>query len=756
MEDHHKSKAQLVEELSTLRKQLAAQADYQQLKEQQQIFSNAAASIPLAILITNSDGLIEYVNPSFSKKTGYTAEEILGKSPRIFQSGKTTREEYANLWETITAGTPWKGKLCNRKKNDEIYWVTISITPILNENNQITHYVAIEQDASGHLLSETTLEQEHLLLRTLIDNIPDQIFAHDRECRFILNNLSDAKILGVEDPAMLRGKSDMDFYPPELAQQFQADDRHVMDNNQPLRIDAEPSMTADGENRWVSTIKVPFHDTNGNVIGLVGVARDETKRKLAEDESFHARQMLQMVVDNIPMHVFWKDPNMVYLGCNQAFADDLGLSSPQEIVGKTDYDFSQNDVADYFRGEDQQIILSGIPKLGFESATTQPDGSEHWTRINKIPLHGREGEVIGLLFTSEDITDRVKSKREVELANEKLILSISDLEKRNREASLMRQMSDLLQISNERDEYYAIIKEFIPQLIPNTSGALFILSNSQSALDAKTTWGNTLQSDTTFSPNECWAMRRAQIYEGGDAKPGLNCRHIHKNYEGTYLEIPMMASGDMIGLLHFEQTDDECALNNIQNLAHTLADHLSLSFANLRLRESLRTQSIRDALTGLYNRRYMEETLTREIPRAQRKKMPVGIIMLDIDHFKQFNDTNGHEAGDMVLRELGALLQNNIRSEDIACRYGGEEFILILPETNQEVTALRAEKIHQAVKSMRVGYRKQPLGVVSVSLGVAVYPDHSENGQTLLKKADEALYQAKRNGRDQVVIASVE
>jgi diguanylate cyclase (GGDEF)-like protein len=152
----------------------------------------------------------------------------------------------------------------------------------------------------------------------------------------------------------------------------------------------------------------------------------------------------------------------------------------------------------------------------------------------------------------------------------------------------------------------------------------------------------------------------------------------------------------------------------------------------------------------------MEETLTHEIPRAERKKMPVGIIMLDIDHFKQFNDTNGHEAGDMVLRELGVLLQNNIRSEDIACRYGGEEFILILPETNQEVTALRAEKIHQAVKSMRVEYRKQPLGVVSVSLGVAVYPDHSENGHGLLKKADEALYQAKRNGRDQVVIASVE
>ena len=150
----------------------------------------------------------------------------------------------------------------------------------------------------------------------------------------------------------------------------------------------------------------------------------------------------------------------------------------------------------------------------------------------------------------------------------------------------------------------------------------------------------------------------------------------------------------------------------------------------------------------------MEESLSREIPRALRKNSPVGIIMLDIDHFKDFNDTNGHDAGDVVLREIGALLQGHIRGEDIPCRYGGEEFILILPEAKLDVTLHRAEQIREAIKLMRVEYRRRPLGIVTVSLGVAVFPDHSNTVAGILKKADEALYQAKNNGRDRVEVAS--
>ncbi len=754
MKENQKPKTQQFTGFSDLYQNVSVPDHQGQIEDQLRIFMCAVDQNPTAIMITNIDGIIEYVNPMFTEVTGYSFKEIVGKNPRVLKTDHTTAEEYASLWQTIKSGKNWHGKFYNRKKNGDFFWETISITPVINKMGGITHFVATMEDLTFRQVVEETLEKERRLLRAVVDNIPDQIFVHDRECRFVLNNLSDAHVIGVNDPALLQGKSDMDFYPPELAARYQENDRQVMETDQPLVVEEEPSVTASGQKRWVNAIKVPFHDNQGNVIGLVGIARDVTKRKLAEDELFKSRQMLQLVVENIPMLVYWKDNNLVYMGCNQAFASQMGLASPADIVGKTDFDLPWKASAPQFREEEQQIILTDSPTLGVEESSFRPGSAQVWGRTNKIPLHDRDGKVIGLLVTSEDITERRLAEQEIEKANEKLISWVSDLEIRNKEANLLRQMGDLLQVSNEREEYFTIIKEYIPQLFPYTSGALFIQNNSQSSVEAMTIWGDDLQSDIAFAPSDCWAMRRGQIYHGKSSKPGLSCRHIKKPFTGRYFEVPMMASGEMIGVLHIEESEESLPEENIMELAHTLADHLSLSLSNLKLRETLRIQSIRDALTGLFNRRYMEESLAREIPRAVRKKTPVGIIMLDIDHFRDFNNTYGHEAGNVVLREIGAQLQNHIRGEDITCRYGGEEFILILPEANQEVTVQRAERIREAIKSIRVEYHRQPLGVISVSLGVAIFPDHSTTVEGILEKADEALYKAKHNGRDRVEIAS--
>jgi len=753
MQDNHKTKTQLISELFELRQLLSSLNGHNPIEDQLQKYKCAVEQNPTSIMITDTNGVIEYVNPMFTEITGYSFNEAVGQTPRLLKSGQTSAEEYATLWKTIKSGESWHGKFYNRKKNGDLYWETISISPVSSPQGVITHFVAIKEDVTYRTLVEETLEKERRLLRAVVDNIPDQIFVHDRDCRFVLNNLSDARVLGVNDPSQLVGKSDMDFYPPELASRYQANDRLVMETDQPLIVEEEPSVTAGGQKRWVSAIKVPFHDNQGQVVGLVGIAHDVTNRKLAEEELFRSRQMLQLVVENIPMLAFWKDSNLVYMGCNQAFATQVGLASPADIVGKTDFDLPWKAYANQFREDDQRVIDSDTPKLGFEEPTLQPDSSQIWGRTNKIPLHDSNGKVIGLLVTSEDITERRLAEQEIEKANEKLISWVSDLEIRNQEANLLRQMGDLLQVSNEREEYYTIIKEYIPQLFPNTSGALFIQNNSQSSVEAMTVWGDALQSDSSFAPGDCWAMRRGQIYHGNGKKPGLNCRHIKRPFTGRYIEVPMMASGEMIGVLHIEEGEETLPEETIEDLAHSLADHLSLSLSNLKLRETLRIQSIRDALTGLFNRRYMEESLAREIPRAMRKNTPVGIIMLDIDHFRDFNNTYGHEAGDVVLREIGAQLQNQIRGEDITCRYGGEEFILILPEANHEVTVQRAEKIREAIKSIRVEYHRQPLGVISVSLGVAIFPEHSSTVEGILEKADEALYMAKHNGRDRVEIA---
>ena len=167
----------------------------------------------------------------------------------------------------------------------------------------------------------------------------------------------------------------------------------------------------------------------------------------------------------------------------------------------------------------------------------------------------------------------------------------------------------------------------------------------------------------------------------------------------------------------------------------------------------LRELSIRDPLTGLFNRRYLEEMLALEMIRAARKRYPIGIVMADIDHFKRFNDTYGHAAGDAVLVQVANFLRAHIRSSDVACRYGGEEFILILPEASLEITQMRAGHMREDIRHIHVQYKEKTLEAITLSLGVAVFPDHGSTNDAILGAADAAMYRAKRDGRDRVVVA---
>jgi diguanylate cyclase (GGDEF)-like protein len=190
-----------------------------------------------------------------------------------------------------------------------------------------------------------------------------------------------------------------------------------------------------------------------------------------------------------------------------------------------------------------------------------------------------------------------------------------------------------------------------------------------------------------------------------------------------------------------------------RQLAYTVVEQAGMALSNLKLREALREQSIRDPLTGLYNRRYMEEALKQQLSRLTRQLHPLGIIMIDIDHFKDFNDTYGHAAGDALLRELGQFLQRHIRGEDIACRYGGEEFTLIMPDALLEVAQQRAEQLRQKASQLRVQDAGQSHATITLSVGVAIYPQHGRTIETVLRAADDALYRAKQEGRDRVIVA---
>ncbi|MCT7951513.1 diguanylate cyclase [Ancylothrix sp. C2] len=331
---------------------------------------------------------------------------------------------------------------------------------------------------------------------------------------------------------------------------------------------------------------------------------------------------------------------------------------------------------------------------------------------------------------------------------------VKELSQANFEIRSLSRISDALQACLSLEEAYSVIPRLVQKLFPLHSGIIYTISASGNIVEAATTWGNNLASQLVFSPNDCWGIRCGRPHLFENTYSGLACSHFTQPLAEECYCVPMMAQGETLGLFYLQAPERGKFTEAKQQLALTVAEHIALALANLRLRETLKNQSIRDPLTGLFNRRYLEESLERELLRAERQKHSVGVIMIDIDHFKKLNDTYGHEAGDIVLQELAVFLQGSIRASDIACRYGGEEFTLILPEATMEVTKQRAEQLREGAKHLHVHYRRQPIGRITLSLGVASFPAQASSASAVLRAADEALYKAKSAGRDRVQIAS--
>jgi diguanylate cyclase (GGDEF)-like protein/PAS domain S-box-containing protein len=352
----------------------------------------------------------------------------------------------------------------------------------------------------------------------------------------------------------------------------------------------------------------------------------------------------------------------------------------------------------------------------------------------------------------EEMWERDQARRQLDEQNEKMVHQLTE---RSQRATLLAKMGELLQSCVSKDEVFAAALGFAPKIFPTSRGAIALLNPARSLAEVSGSWHNCQLPLQVFETASCWALRTGHphlVVAGDSTAP---CAHA-AGMKDTYLCIPILAQGEALGILHFQATDEFPLLQDAElPLKTTFAGQVGLSIANIRLREALRTQSIRDPLTGLYNRRYLTETLDREIRRAVRAEQSLGVLMLDLDHFKKFNDTYGHDAGDTVLRETASVLSKSIRVEDTVCRFGGEEFVVILPTADLNAAHGRAERIRSKLHDLTVIHQGQSLGTITVSVGVAALPLHGITPQALLEAADAALYRAKDEGRDRVVDADV-
>jgi diguanylate cyclase (GGDEF)-like protein len=312
------------------------------------------------------------------------------------------------------------------------------------------------------------------------------------------------------------------------------------------------------------------------------------------------------------------------------------------------------------------------------------------------------------------------------------------------QVEILFDMADTLQSAVDYEDAQAVLRATARRLLPQLSGKLYVFNNSRDRLDLIAQWGEAERLLQPIGPSTCWALKRgkAHLNHGGDG--ALRCEHFEGDLET--LEMPMMARGEVYGLLSFSSGDaarpDE--IRESGKIISALADAMSLALSNLSLREKLRNQALRDPLTGLYNRRYMEDMLERFVGLAARKDSALAVVMIDLDHFKRLNDQHGHLLGDAVLRAVAGSISGTLRETDVACRYGGEELIVLLPDCDMEAAARKAEEIRRAIECLSGAHGVE----ISASLGVAALPSSAASVSELVKAADAALYEAKSAGRN--------
>ncbi len=322
------------------------------------------------------------------------------------------------------------------------------------------------------------------------------------------------------------------------------------------------------------------------------------------------------------------------------------------------------------------------------------------------------------------------------------------VEERTAEIEMLQRLASMLAACNSIDEVQKVLSEIVPKVIGEFPCAVSLVNDEGQFIETKIAWPTTWPGMTIFTSNECWALRKGRFHISKDKHSSLTCDHMSNNQDRT-LCVPLLAHGNAIGLLHVLLAEKEADMN----LVFTLSEHLGLALANLNMQDKLREQAIKDPLTKLFNRRYMDDVLERELNRCKRHNEVISILVLDIDHFKPFNDNFGHDAGDYVLQTLANRLNATLRKEDFACRIGGEEFAIILPQTDSESAQVCAAKVNQFVKEEDIHFHGNYLGQITASIGVATYGLHGSDAETLLKAADVALYEAKEAGRDRVAVA---
>jgi len=401
--------------------------------------------------------------------------------------------------------------------------------------------------------------------------------------------------------------------------------------------------------------------------------------------------------------------------------------------------------------------LSNQSLYDIEHRIVRPDGTIRWIAATGDFIRNAEGAPERLVGVLRDTTEQKESQRRLLDTNQQLSLALNSLERHASDLTRLNSLNEGLQSSLTVQEAYEVLERTLGQLQLGSGGSLAVSTDCGKRMRTVASWGEGACMMTNFNTHDCWAMRRSQRHAVYSPAVGLMCKHFDLAPQGPVLCQPLQVLGETLGLLTIKAppslSDPDWA--RVNHLTSMVSESLKLALSNIRLREALHEQAIRDPLTRLLNRRYLTETLPRELHRAEREHRKLSLVMLDLDHFKQVNDTWGHEAGDAVLQHIANMVRTHLRASDLACRFGGEEFVIVMLGADLAEAQERMTGIAARVRESRPHMGNMELPIITFSAGIAEAFIHGETAEKLLRAADHALYDAKEAGRDRVIAASV-
>lgn len=489
-----------------------------------------------------------------------------------------------------------------------------------------------------------------------------------------------------------------------------------------------------------------------------------TKKMLnAQASESQSQSLLKSIINGTSEFIAACDLNYKFLAFNAAFEAEFKKAfGKRAMIGS-----SLIDALDHVPQEQKKAkalwsrALNGEEYTIVEEFGADPSHSKQY-EISFSSIYNNQNQLIGASHVVRDVSERMKDEFRLKTANRTLESAIHRLENRGKEMQIMNEMNNVLASSDSLKETLAMIPNFLKRLLPFSAGLLYVMNDSKNALECMEKWNTVRANVDTFNPEECWGYRQGKIYchFGNES---ISCKHYEKfetEDEQLYcMCVPMLAKNDLLGILYIElQNESKISIEQVHQiiednflLIQNVAAEIAMALSNIKLHEAFKVRSTRDSLTNLYNRSYLHEILERDLYQAKRNKFSLAFVMIDLDLFKNINDKYGHDSGDEVLIQVANLFKNNMRKSDLASRYGGEEFLIILYNTSIKDALSRLEILRQSISNLKFNFENDEVSITA-SFGVAMYPDDGEDPEKIIKAADIALYQSKAAGRNRITV----